>query len=158
MKRIILFAVVILDAIALFGCNNQNTVITMIGYEVSQYEVNSYSGAAMTIAEDSVTSKGLTLELYYYGEDEGLTGPWFTLFRFDGDEWEELPDIVEENVFWYSIAYIVEKNHPCEMKINWEWLFGELPAGRYLVVKEFMNSRGPGDHDDYHLACEFIVE
>jgi len=157
-KRMLLFFFVILEALVFLGCNNQNTYFTMEEYESTPYEVNNYSDAAMVIVEDSVTNTGLTLKLYYYGEDEGTTGTWYTLFVFNGSEWEELPDIADGNVAWYSIAYVVEKNHPCELKINWEWLFGELPPGRYLVVKEFHNSRGPGDYDEYNLACEFTTQ
>lgn len=56
------------------------------------------------------------------------------------------------------LAYIVEKNHSSEMMVGWEWLYGELPEGRYLIVKQFTNHRAPGDNDNFYLACEFTIE
>jgi len=150
--------VVILCVGNLFGCTNQNTYFTMGDFEMTPVEVNNYSDAAMVIVEDSVTSTGLTLKFYYYGEDEGTTGAWFSLLVFDGNEWKVVPDIVDEDVAWIQLAYVVRKNHPYEMELKWEWLYGKLSPGRYLVVKEFHNSRGPGDYDEYNLACEFTIQ
>ncbi len=59
---------------------------------------------------------------------------------------------------WPMIAYIVEKDQASQMSIDWEWLYGDLSTGRYLIVKQFMNRRGPGDYDEYYLACEFTIE
>jgi len=58
---------------------------------------------------------------------------------------------------WTSEAYIVEKNKTSEMQVNWDWLYGELSTGRYLIVKQFINHREPGDYDIYYLASEFTI-
>jgi len=139
------------------GCNDHNAVISMKSYELTEYEVNIYSDASMAIVDESVTSKGLSLEFRYGGEDEGLTGTWYALFLYDGNKWNQLPDIVDGDVGWISIAYVVKKNRASELSIDWEWLYGELPAGRYLIVKGFINHRSPGDNDQYYLACEFTI-
>ena len=157
LRRIILLFVVFFEAIVLSGCNGQNNLVSMKNYEVLEYELNNYSDASMEIVDESVSSKGLSLEFHYCGEEEGLTGTWYTLFLYNGNEWNELPYIIEGNIGWNLIAYVVEKNRASEMSIDWEWLFGELPAGRYLIVKEFTNHRGPGDNDQYYLACEFTI-
>jgi hypothetical protein len=157
LRRIILLVVAFLEVIVLFGCNDQNTVVSMKNYELTEFEVNIYSDASMVIVDESVSSKGLSLEFHYYGEDEGLTGTWYTLFLFDENEWDELSYIIDENVGWNSIAFVVEKNRVSEVSIDWEWLYGELPAGRYLIVKKFLNHRGLGKNDQYYLACEFTI-
>jgi len=157
MKKILVLLVVVFISILLSGCNNENTKITMMSYEIDEYEVNNYSDASMVILDESITSKGLTLEFNYYGEDEGTTGTWYTIFIYEDDEWNELPYIVDGDIFWTMIAYIVEKNQASQMSIDWEWLYGELSAGRYLIVKQFSNHRGPGDFDHYYLACEFTI-
>jgi len=157
LRRVIFLFVVFVEAFVLFGCNDQNTVVSMKNYELTDYEVNIYSDASMVIVDESVSSEGLTLEFHYCGEDKGLTGTWYTLFLYDGNEWNDLPYVVEGNIGWTTIAYIVEKNRASEMSIDWEWLYGELPTGRYLIVKEFINHRGPGENDQYYLACEFTI-
>ncbi len=72
-------------------------------------------------------------------------------------QWVMIPYIVDGDILWTTIAYIVEKNQASQMSIDWEWLYGELSAGRYLIVKLFANYRGPGDVDNYYLACEFTI-
>ena len=157
MKKILALLIVVFISIALSGCNKQNTTITMMSYELDEYEVNDYSDASMVISDESITSKGLLLEFNYYGEDEGTTGTWYTIFFYEDNDWNELSYITDEEVFWTMIAYIVENNQDSQMSINWEWLYGELSAGRYLIVKQFSNHRGPGDFDHYYLACEFTI-
>ncbi len=157
MKKILVLLIVVFISITLSGCNNQNTAITMMSYELNEYEVNDYSDASMVISDESISSKGLLLEFNYYGEDEGTTGTWYTIFLYEDNEWNELSYITDEEVVWAMIAYIVEKNQDSQMSINWEWLYGELSTGRYLIVKQFMNRRGPGDFDEYYLACEFTI-
>ena len=156
MKRIILLFVVSLSVIVLLGC--ANTPVTMINYEIEGLVVNNYTDAAMVIVDGSVTNTGLAIELYYYGEDEGMTGTWYSLYIYDNNEWNELPYIVDGNVAWATIAYMVEKNHAAEMKVDWEWLYGQLSPGRYLILKGFMNFREAGDYDNYVLACEFTLQ
>ncbi len=158
MKRIVLLFVISLVSFVLSGCNNSNTTISMMSYELDEYEVNNYSDASMIILDDSMTNIGLTLEFNYYGDDEGTTGTWYTIFIYEGNEWNELSYIIDGNVAWNLIAYIVEKNHGSQMSINWEWLYGELSAGRYLILKQFTNYRGPGELDNYYLASEFTIE
>ncbi len=158
MKKIFVLLAVVFISIALLGCNKQTPTITMMSYEINEYEVNNYSDASMVISDESITSKGLLLEFNYYGEDDGTTGTWYTIFLYEDNEWNELPYIIDGNIGWNLIAYIVEKNQDSKMSINWEWLYGDLLTGRYLIVKQFMNRRGPGDFDNYYLACEFTIE
>lgn len=157
MKKVLVLIVVLLISISLLGCNNQNTHTTMLSYELDEYEVNNYSDASMVIVDETISSKGLNLEFYYYGEDQGQTGSWYSLFVYTDNEWNAVSYIIDDNVAWTMIAYIVENNKASEMSIDWEWLYGELSTGRYLIVKEFTNHRGPGDNDNYYLACEFTI-
>jgi len=157
MKRIVLLFVIFLLSIILSGCTNHNTVISMMSYELDEYEVNNYPDASMAIIDDSITNIGLTLEFNYCGEGEGTTGTWYTILLYEDDKWNALPYIVDGNISWNLIAYIVEKNRASEMSINWEWLYGELSAGRYLLVKQFTNHLGSGDNENYYLACEFNI-
>lgn len=157
MKKILLIFVIFSITIIFFGCNKQNTISTM-SYEIDEYEVNDYSDANMVVLDDSISSKGLTLEFNYYGDDAGQYGAWYTLFIYEDGEWNELSYIIEENVGWNLWACIVERNQANKASIDWEWLYGELSTGRYLIVKEFTNYRGPGDFDDYYFADEFTIQ
>ncbi|MDA3931199.1 MAG: hypothetical protein PF513_00525 [Tenericutes bacterium] len=173
MKKVIIIIMYILFGILMTACDastseepttiEQTTELpttkttTMMSYELDEYDVNDYSDASMVISDESITSKGLLLELNYYGEDEGTTGAWFTIFHFKDNDWNELSYIRDGEVNWTMIAYIVEKNQGSQISTNWEWLYGELSTGRYLIVKRFINHLGPGDYDEYYLACEFTI-
>jgi len=137
--------------------SGQDEHISMIDYEIDEYTVNNYDDASMVILDDSVSKAGLSLEIHYYGEDEGTYSSWFTIYVYQDNAWNKLDYISEEIPLWTMIGYRVEKNHPNEMSINWEELYGELSSGRYLIVKQFSNHLGPGEADIYYLACEFIV-
>jgi len=157
MKKIVSLFIVFLVAFVLSGCNSQNTTISMMSYELDEYAVNNYSDASMVILDESITNKGLSLEFNYDGEDKGTVGAWYTIFLYEDNEWNELSYIIDGDIAWNMIAYIVEKNRASELSINWEWLYGELSSGRYLIVEQFTNHRGPGDYDNYYLACEFTI-
>ena len=155
MKRLILLMLSLIMTVLIVGCDN-NPVSTL-SYDVSGYEVNVYDDATMTVLEDTVSSTGVTVELNYYGEDEGSTGAWYSLYVYEDDKWNELEYITEENIAWIMIAYIVKQDQPSQMSLNWEELYGELSAGRYLVLKQFYNHESPGEPEEYYLACEFSI-
>ncbi len=158
MKKSILFLIVVLLSIVLNGCDRENMTVTTMSYELDGFIVNDYSDANMIILEDSVSSTGLSLEFRYYGDDEGAYGSWYTIFVYENDEWNELAYVVEGDVNWNLMAYIVEKNKTKEEQVQWEWLYGELPSGKYLIVKEFANHIGDGENDKYYLACDFTIQ
>ena len=55
-------------------------------------------------------------------------------------------------------AWIIPINDSCEWEINWEWLYGQLPAGKYRVGKEIMDFKGPGDFEKAVYYAEFVIE
>ena len=56
------------------------------------------------------------------------------------------------------MAYVVPTGGELERELNWSWMYGELEAGEYLLVKEFMDFRGTGDYDTFTFSVEFTVE
>ena len=49
-------------------------------------------------------------------------------------------------------------NDSCEWEVNWEWLYGKIPAGKYRVVKEILEFRSPVDFDKAVYYTEFEIE
>ena len=49
-------------------------------------------------------------------------------------------------------------NGACEWEVNWEWLYGIIPAGKYRIGKELMDFRAPGDFDKAIYFVEFSIE
>ena len=70
--------------------------------------------------------------------------------------WEEL-DIIIDNAAFNSIAYIVPKDKPLELEIDYSWFYGELAPGRYRVIKTIVDFRATGDYDQYTYRAEFTI-
>lgn len=106
-----------------------------------------------------ITSTGLTLvcapmEDLIMGEI--ITGSWYAVERYEGGTWTELPYLLD-NVGWTEEGWIIPADAAVEWSINWEWLYGELPAGEYRIGKEFILSRSPGDYDSHILYGYFTI-
>lgn len=85
------------------------------------------------------------------------TGSWFDVQRLEDGEWTSLPYAVD-NVGWTSEAILLPEDGTLEQPAAWEWLYGELPAGEYRLVREVMDFRGTGDYDTKEIAVLFTVE
>ena len=43
-------------------------------------------------------------------------------------------------------------------EVDWSWLYGQLPPGRYRIGKEVMDFRKTGDYDTQDYYAEFEVK
>ena len=73
------------------------------------------------------------------------------------EAWEDVPTIIED-YGWPAEAYMDARDDVPEFEYNWEWLYGELPAGEYRIGKVITNFRATGDYDEEMLYADFIVE
>ena len=107
-----------------------------------------------------VTDSGLTLVCTQSGgkpTGELQTGSDYNLIVLKDGTWQEVPTIIEEYA-WTAEAYMVPKDDSVEFEINWEWLYGKLPAGTYRIKKGFTDFRGTGDYDDFSYWAEFEIK
>jgi len=119
----------------------------------------------ITLSVKDVTPSGLTLVVTQSGgEPTGFlrTGEPYHLVALVGETWqvvEELP--LPEGVDgygWNSLAYNIPLESTTEFEIDWGWIYGELPAGRYRLEKGFMDVRKSGDYDTMSYTVEFTIE
>lgn len=115
----------------------------------------------ITMEAKDVTPKGMTLVIRQEGgvelTGEINTGTPYGLKMREGDTWVEVPTI-REDIVWNAVAYVVPTGGELERELNWSWMYGELEAGEYLLVKEFMDFRATGDYDTFSFSVEFTVE
>lgn len=115
----------------------------------------------LTFETKDVTPKGMTLVIRQEGDVE-LTGeintgaPYGIKMR-DGDTWVEVP-LIREDIAWNAVAYLVPTGGELEQNLNWSWMYGELEAGEYLLMKSFMDFRATGDYDTFTFRVPFTVE
>lgn len=117
----------------------------------------SESKWGVTLTAKDVTPTGLTIVCTQSGGNpsgELNTGSYYILQKYEDGEWKEVEWLPQEyDVGWTSEAWIIPMNDTVEWEVNWEWLYGELPAGKYRIGKEIMDFRGTGDYDqEFHYA------
>lgn len=118
----------------------------------------------VTMTARDVTPAGLTLVIRHSGNAPAgqlETGSYFWVEVRDGDVWKAVPEVPLEDGIergWTSIAYLIPVNDSREDKVNFTWLYGELPAGQYRIGKEIMLFRGTGDYDKQTYYAEFEIK
>lgn len=114
----------------------------------------------LTLSVKDVTDSGLTLVCTQSGGEvtgELETGSDYALKVLENGNWVDVPTIIEE-YSWTSEAYLIPKEDSVEFNVNWEWLYGKLPAGTYRITKGFMDFRGSGDYDEGSFEAEFEIK
>ena len=113
----------------------------------------------LTLSVKDVTVSGLTLVCTQSGgEPTGdlQTGTEYHLKVLENEVWKDVPTIIE-NFGWNSMAYLIPLEDSVEFEINWEWLYGQLPAGIYQIEKEFIDFRETGKYDTAVYEVEFEI-
>lgn len=136
-------------------------VVVSLPSEWVRYDTREYWGLELTAT--NVSFVGLTLFFNQSGGDpkgDLQTGSYYWLEKHVENEWvpvEMLPSA--QDVGWTAEAYIINMNDITEWEVNWEWLYGELPIGRYRIGKEVMDFRVTGVFNTLKYYADFnIVE
>lgn len=113
----------------------------------------------LSLMAENVTASGLTLVCTQSGgalSGTLQTGSEYTLIVLENDTWKDVPTVPEE-YGWDSIAYLIEHEASTKFEIDWKWLYGELPAGTYRLVKGFTDFRETGEYDSVDYWMEFEI-
>ena len=112
-------------------------------------------------AED-ITSTSVTIKCIQSGgkpTGELQTGSWYILETWTKEKgWIQMPYIIDGEIGWTSEAWIIPMNDTCEWKVNWEWLYGAVPSGKYRIGKSIMDFRKSGDFDTAIYYAEFEIK
>ena len=104
------------------------------------------------VKQETVTKYGGSFVIYNNSEEEIVYGALYKLKRKEGDKWTEVSPIAE--ISYKDMAYIVKPSSKCEIQVQWQEAYGELPEGIYLLEKEI----GAEDGECITLGGQFIVE
>ena len=115
----------------------------------------------ITLSSGDITPTGITLLIIQSGgtpTGELQTGTAFSLDRYNGKFWESVPYANgTETPVWNALAYLIKKDTTTELRLDWEYLYGTLPSGRYRVSKSIMDFRVPGGYDEHVYYHEFEI-
>lgn len=154
MKKLVMFVLVLIFMLTFAGCS-QNTDSDEQTSDVMQ---NKWG---ITLETENVTSKGLTIVCHHSGGENVfklITGRYYVIQKLDKAGWADVEYILQEPVGWPADDWPITKEGTTKWDVDWEWLYGELPAGEYRIGKEIMNFRGTGDYDEEMVYAGFIIK
>lgn len=166
MKRWLTLTLAGLLALSLAGCGSSDGAGSSAPQKInsSSSESSSVQTAedpwGLTLSVKDVTPTGLTLVITQEGGSPTGTlqyGSEYTLEEQQDGTWQAVQDIVEGDVAWTSEAYLVSMGDQMEQGVNWDWIYGSLPAGHYRLSKNFMDFRDTGDYDTQLYEVEFDI-
>ncbi len=112
----------------------------------------------LNLSVKDITPTGLTLLIEQKdGEIKGElhTGSYFFVEEQKDGLWHTLESKVDA---WTQVAYMVRENDITELEVNWEYVYGELPAGHYRIGKEISDWIAPGEYEKATYVLEFTIE
>ena len=113
----------------------------------------------ITLTAENITPTSVTIKCTQSsGKPTGelQTGSWYILETWTKENgWQEAPCFAE--VAWTEEAWLIPKDDTCEWKVNWEWLYGEIPSGKYRIGKRIDDFRKSGDFDTAIYYAEFEI-
>lgn len=159
MKKLLALVLALLCALSVVGCTLKPDEGTSQNPKSGDEKPNEWG---VTLEAQNVTAKGLTIVCHHSGGEnvfELNTGSYYVVQKLEKAGWVNVEYIPQKhNVAWTAEAWIIRKEDTTTWDVNWEWLYGELPAGEYRIGKEIMNFRGTGDYDEEMVYADFIIE
>ena len=163
MKKLFALLLALLMVLSLVGCGAAKEALPPEEVPPTCAEASAEHAPqwGITMEARDVTPKGMTLVIHQEGGVEVTgeinTGDPYALYRLEDDIWMEVP-MIRDDIAWNAIAYLIPFGGELEQELNWSWIYGELDAGEYKLVKSFMDFRGTGDYDQASFEVEFTVE
>ena len=110
----------------------------------------------MQVKDGIATPSGATITLKNFTGIEYTYGESYTVQRKTDNGWIDVVPILE-NYGFTAIGYILPPMESEEIIIDWEWLYGTLPAGDYRIAKEALFVKSQGDYDTFALYATFSI-
>ncbi len=132
-------------------------------YSVEKIRSASVPDWGIKLSAQDVTCSGMKLICEHSGTASSgslTTGSYYVIERLKGKDWLRVSykELGEWEVGWDDVAYTIRENGAVDWEINWEWLYGDLPAGQYRIGREIMNSNETGSYEKAIFYAEFTIE
>lgn len=110
----------------------------------------------MEIKEESISSKGVAYTIYNNTDTVISLGEEYHLKCQENGIWVDVPYIIENGGF-HDIAYELPAGADQEIAVDWQWLYGTLPTGVYLLEKNISIETENGQ-ETITLGTQFTVK
>ena len=98
----------------------------------SAYQPTGAANVTMTLSD--VTTTGAVVNIQDSGPEPFVYGEWFVIEREKDGGWYEVRTKIT-NYGFNEIGWLTDHGK-LTMTVDWEWLYGELPAGHYRILKQ----------------------
>ena len=99
----------------------------------SAYQPAGAENVTMTVS--NVTPAGVTVVIQDDNREPFVYGEWFVIEREKDGVWYEVKTKITDHGF-NEIGWLTDESGELTMTVNWEWLYGKLPAGQYRILKQ----------------------
>ena len=137
MKKFIAILCILASIFGIFGCSD------------SSYQVTEVANITMSISD--VSSVGATVTITDTNNNQEMYGEWYEIEKEINGKWRKIK--TKEDAYFNLLGYLPDQNDQIIFHIDWEWLYGKLPAGKYRLLKEI----GVMDNKQY-IAVEFEIQ
>ena len=120
-KFISLIFVLIFVTASFMGCSKE-----------SIFQSTELENVCISISD--ISSTGATVIIKDTNTEPFLYGSWYKIERKLNGEWCEIDPIIENYAFDF-VGYLPDDNGVIEFTVDWEWLYGVMPAGKYRLLK-----------------------
>lgn len=124
------------DQSGAIGIYGEGAYVAELDVELSAKNVSA-SGATICFNQIDGISLADTTEIW--------TGRAFTLERRNGDLWENVDIAIEGDYAFTEEALGISHGAVTELRYDWAWLYGELPAGDYRMKLTIWADATPDD-------------
>lgn len=137
-------------SLLLIGCHGNKDLT--IG-ELSTRQVVNDADVSLTIELDSLTAYGGEFVLYNGGSSTCNYGDTYAVEVLLEDGWH----IIESEVISSLIPYSLLAGEKHEFNCDWSSRYGQLPTGKYRLVREILPQNFQENKDWYWVSCEFSI-
>lgn len=153
MKKLLITALALCGALALFGCAEKTP-----SEEVSPQEVQDEWGLTLALEFIEEGAKLIFTRSDVAPQLALQTGSYYVIETLADGQWAAVTyrEDFGEDLAWTMEAYLLPVGETV-FEVDWSFLYGELPVGMYRIGKEVMNFHAPGDFDEKMYYAEFAV-
>ena len=89
----------------------------------------------VTMALSDVTPTGAVVTIQDCNPEPFVYGEWYVIEQQKDGLWYEVKTKINDYGF-NEIGWLTDENGTLTMDVDWAWLYGELPAGHYRILKQ----------------------
>lgn len=145
---VIIIIGIILSIIGLISFTVDTKIITQENRTFSSYgEIEVQEDIYMEVNQQSVTKTGLELTIYNKTNEELGYGEDYFIEKQENGNWKAFPG--KPDAIFAGIGILLKPNSSHQEKISFQEIYGELPTGKYRIIKEI---------SEYIISAEFEVK